>query len=358
VTVDPARPLDRSAGEVPVAVVPEHPTWGQRLTGWRYAALTTNPPRGHVDPVTKAIVLTRAAVLPMTLVAGLLAGLLAVRQPGFATGWFLLALLGIVLAHVANNVMNDLFDTEVGQDTATYPRAQYAPHPILSGLTTRRRLAGLALGVNAVDLAIMVVLTVARGPLVLAFGIGGFLLSAAYTAPPLRLKKRGLGELDVLVTWGPLMVGGTYFSATGHLPWQIWVAGLPYALLCTAVLMGKHTDKIRFDAPLGIRTVPVMLGRVRALAATRGLIAGYYVLLVVAVAARCLPWPALLGLASVWTARTVWRPLTAPAPAQRPRGFPVWPLWYAAWTFVHTRRAGTLLIAGVALAAVFDVTAF
>jgi hypothetical protein len=36
----------------------------------------------------------------------------------------------------------------------------------------------------------------------------------------------------------------------------------------------------------------------------------------------------------------------------------VWPLWYAAWTFVHTRRAGTLLIAGVALAAVFDVTAF
>jgi 1,4-dihydroxy-2-naphthoate octaprenyltransferase len=224
--------LDRSAGEVPVAVVPDHPTPGQRLAGWRYAALTANPPCGHVDTVTKAIVLTRAAVLPMTLVAGLLAGLLAIRQPGFETGWFLLALLGIVLAHVANNVMNDLFDTEVGQDTAGYPRAQYAPHPILSGLTTRRGLAALALGVNVADLAIMLVLVAVRGPWILAFGVGGFLLSAAYTAPPLRLKKRGLGEVDVLVTWGPLMVGGTYFAATGHLPWQVWVASLPFA--CSA----------------------------------------------------------------------------------------------------------------------------
>lgn len=356
--VESAQPLDRSAGEVPVAVVPEHPTVAQRVTGWRYAALTTNPPRGHVDAVTKAIVLTRAAVLPMTLVAGLLAGLLAVRQPGFATGWFLLALLGIVLAHLANNVMNDLFDTEVGQDTDTYPRAQYAPHPILSGLTTRRQLAALAMAVNVADLAIMLVLVAVRGPWVLAFGLGGFLLSAAYTAPPLRLKKRGLGELDVLITWGPLMVGGTYYSATGHLPWQVWVASLPYALLCTAVLMGKHTDKIAFDAPLGIKTVPVLLGRERSLAVTRGLIAGYYVLVVAAVVAQCLPWPVLVGLGSLWTVRMVWRPLSGPAPSTKPRGFPVWPLWYAAWTFVHTRRAGTLLIVGVALAAIFDVTAF
>jgi 1,4-dihydroxy-2-naphthoate octaprenyltransferase len=205
---------------------------------------------------------------------------------------------------------------------------------------------------------ILIVLVAARGWVVLAFGLAGVVLNVAYTAPPLRLKKRGLGEVDVFVTWGPLMVGGTYFSATGHLPWQVWVAGLPYALLCTAVLMGKHTDKIPFDAPLRIRTVPVLLGRERALPVTRALIAGYYVLLGAVVAAQCLPWPALLGLAALPTARTVWRPLSQPPPPERPRGFPVWPLWYAAWTFVHTRRAGTLLVLGVALAAIFDVTAF
>jgi 1,4-dihydroxy-2-naphthoate octaprenyltransferase len=349
---------DPAVDAIRVVTVAPRPTVRQRIAGWRYAALTANPPDGHVDRVATAIVLTRAAVLPMTLVAGLVAGLLAVRQPGFETGWFLLALVGIVLAHVANNVMNDLFDTGVGQDTVAYPRAQYAPHPILSGVTTRSRLAVIAGAVNVVDLAIMLVLVAARGPLVLAFGVGGFALSAAYTAPPLRLKKRGLGELDVLVTWGPLMVGGTYYSATGHLPWQVWVASLPYALLCTAVLMGKHTDKIPFDAPLAIRTVPVLLGRARALALTRGLVAGYYLLLVAAVAARCLPWPALLGLAALPTARAVRRPLSESAPATKPHDFPVWPLWYAAWAFVHTRRAGGFLVLGIATAAIFDVTAF
>jgi 1,4-dihydroxy-2-naphthoate octaprenyltransferase len=291
--------VNRAAGEAAVAFVPDNPNLRQRANGWLYAVVTTNPPRGHVDFLTRWLVLTRAAVLPMTLFAGMLAGLLAVRAPGFRWGLLLLALLGIILAHVANNVMNDLFDTEVGQDTASYPRAQYAPHPILSGLASRRKLAVIALCVNAGDLAIMIFLALARGWLVVAFALAGFLLSAAYTAPPLRLKKRGLGELDVLLTWGPLMVAGTYYSATGHLPWQIWVASLPYAMLCTTVLMGKHTDKIPYDEPLAIKTVPVLLGRERSLILTKVLIASFYVLLVLAVAVRAMPWPALLGLAGL-----------------------------------------------------------
>ena len=136
------------------------------------------------------------------------------------------------------------------------------------------------------------------------------------------------------------------------------MASVPYALLCTAVLMGKHTDKIPFDEPLGIRTVPVLLGPQRSLAATRGLIAVYYLALGAAVAVQALPWPALLGLLAIPFAARSWPALSRPAPESKPPGFPVWPLWYAAWTFVHTRNAGALLIVGMALAAIFDVTAF
>ena len=78
--------------------------------------------------------ITRAGVLPMTLTAGAIAGLLAVGRPQFAAGWFALAFVGIVLAHVSNNLVNDLFDTSEGLDTSDYPRALYAPHPILSGM--------------------------------------------------------------------------------------------------------------------------------------------------------------------------------------------------------------------------------
>src|SRR5687767_13014514 len=222
------------------------------VANWREVLRTGNPPSGPIDPVSRWLVLTRAAVLPMTLTAGLVAGLLAVGDEGFRPALLALAIVGIVLAHMSNNLMNDLADSDVGSDTADYPRALYAPHPILSGMITRRGLATAALLVNLLDLAIMLVLFSQRGWPIVAFAVSGFLLSFAYTAPPLRLKKRGLGELDVLIVWGPLMVGGTYYAATGTLTWPILLASLPYGLLCTTVLMGKHIDKIPYDEPLEI----------------------------------------------------------------------------------------------------------
>ena len=53
----------------------------------------------------------------------------------------------------------------------------------------------------------------------------------------------------MLVVWGPLMVGGVYYAATGTIPGAVVLASLPYALLCTTVLMGKHIDKIRGTWP-------------------------------------------------------------------------------------------------------------
>ena len=94
----------------------------------------------------------------------------------------------------------------------------------------------------------LVLFTVERGWPIIGFALGGFLLSLAYTAPPLRLKKRGLGEPTVIVVWGPLMVGGTYYAATGSIPGAVLLASLPYAILSTTVLMGKHIDKIAWDA--------------------------------------------------------------------------------------------------------------
>jgi 1,4-dihydroxy-2-naphthoate octaprenyltransferase len=190
---------------------------------------------------------------------------------------------------------------------------------------------------------------------VVAFALAGFALSFAYTAPPLRLKKRGLGEPDVFLVWGPLMVCGTYYAAVGHVPWEIVAASVPYGLLCTAVLMGKHIDKAPFDAPLGIRTLPVVLGEARARVATKGLMAAFYVTVVACVAMRALPWPALISLLAVTKLVPSWKALSRPRPDEPPPGFPVWPLWFAAVAFVHTRRAGSLLVLGLIVAATANI---
>src|SRR4029078_2537818 len=98
------------------------------LKNWRYVLATTNPPKGHVDPVSRWLVLTRAAVLPMTLTAAFVAGLLGVNEPGFKWWLFALATVGILLAHAANNLMNDMFDLDVVYDSDNYTTPLYQPH--------------------------------------------------------------------------------------------------------------------------------------------------------------------------------------------------------------------------------------
>lgn len=324
---------------------------GPFLRRWRHVLRTGNPPPGRLDPITRWLVLTRAAVVPMTLTSAAIAGLLGVGEADFRPGLWALATVGLVLAHVANNLMNDLFDLEAGTDTADSPRARYAPHPVLSGLATRRELARAALAANLADLGVLVALVAARGWGVAGFALAGFVLSAAYTAPPLRLKKRGLGEPSVLVVWGPLMVGGTYYAAVGRLPWEVVAASAPYALLCTSVLMGKHVDKLDWDGPAGVRTLPVLLGEPASRAVTQGLMATFYVLVVALVVAGALPWPVLVALGGLRRLVPVWRAYGRPRPAEPPEGFPVWPLWFAPIAFLHARRAGALFVLGLAVAA-------
>ncbi len=318
------------------------------LRNWAYVLRTTNPPAGKVDPVSRWLTLTRASVLPMTLTSAAIAGLLAAWNSDDVNWWlFSVAAVGLVLSHMANNLMNDLFDLEVGTDSEMYPRNLYAPHPVLSGMITRRGLLTSALVINVIDLAIMLVLFSQRGWPIVAFAVGGLALSVAYTAPPLRLKKHGLGEPTVLAVWGPLMVGGTYFAAVGSISWSIVVASIPYALLCTAVLMGKHIDKIPWDAPDGTNTLPVIMGERAARLTTQAMMIAFYPLVGVLVAIGALPILSLVCLLAVPRLIEVFKTYSRPKPEAPPEGFPIWPLWYAAFSFVHTRRAGGLLVVGM-----------
>ena len=257
----------------------------------------------HPDAISKWLVITRAAVFSMTATSGLIGGLLAVgaaRLTGEVSvdwGLLLLAVVGLVVAHAANNMINDYFDLEGGVDTDDYVRALYAPHPILSGWVTKRQLGAAILIANAIDLAIMLSSTAVRGPLVIAFALGGLFISVFYVAPPIRLKHIGLGEPGVFIVWGPLMVVGTFFVATGAIPGWVWVASLPYAILVTTVLFGKHIDKIEADTKKGVRTLPVILGERRARLVAQVLMIAFYPIVVGAALVGWIgPWVALVVL--------------------------------------------------------------
>jgi 1,4-dihydroxy-2-naphthoate octaprenyltransferase len=334
-------------------------TIGQRVASWRYALATANPPPGvPLDGVTKWLVVTRAAVFSMTVTSGLIGGLLAVgADPGAVHyGYLALTIVGLVAAHAANNMINDYFDMSEGIDTDEYVRALYAPHPVLSGWLTKAELRNAIIVVNLVDLAILLFLMWARGPLVAVFALSGLFISVFYVAPPISLKKRGLGEPGVFLTWGPLMIGGTYFVATGTIPPWVWVASLPYAILVTAVLFGKHIDKIVPDAERGIRTLPVILGDRNARAVAAGLMIAFYPIVIGSAFVGLIgPWVLLVVLAIPLLVQVL-RQFSQPKPEAPPKDFVLWPLWFVTGAFLHTRRAGATLILGLLLNVVLPVS--
>ena len=315
----------------------------------------TLPPERRVDAVSRWLLVTRVCVQPMTLTAVAIAGLLAARHPAF-DGWlFALAAIGLVVAHAANNMVNDFFDLEAGLDSESYPRSLYAPHPIAAGLVTRKQLLTAILVANAGDALIMTFLFLERGWQVVAFALGGLFISVFYVAPPLRLKAHGLGEPGVFLVWGPLMVGGTYYSAVGAIGPEVLLASLPYALLVMTVLMGKHIDKLAWDAEAGVRTLPVILGAELARRVTLvAMVAFYVVIAALVLAGELTVWAALVVLA-LPRLRKVAEVYGRDKPAAPPEGYPLWPLWYVSAAFVHSRRAGTLLVVGLALGAAWPV---
>ncbi len=340
------------------------PSLRARLGTWRYVLNTANLPEGMTRPdaVSKWLVITRAAVFSMTATSGLIGGLLAIgaaRHTGEVSvdwGLLLLAIVGLVVAHAGNNMINDYFDLEGGVDTDDYVRALYAPHPILSGWVTKRQLAAAILFVNAIDLAIMLVLFAARGPLVIAFALAGLFISVFYVAPPIRLKHIGLGEPGVFLVWGPLMVVGTFFVATGAIPGWVWIASLPYAILVTTVLFGKHIDKIDADRKKGVRTLPVILGERRARIVARVLMIAFYPIVIGAALVGWIgPWVALVVL-GIPRLLSVLRTFSAPRPESPPHSYVGWPLWFVGAAFIHTRRAGGLLVLALILNALLPVT--
>jgi 1,4-dihydroxy-2-naphthoate octaprenyltransferase len=331
------------------------PVW----RNWAEVLRTQNlSPDQRMDGVSRWLLITRASVFPMTLTSGVLGGLFAVAGPTPATAnWFFfaLALVGLVLAHAANNMINDYFDLAGGVDSANYVRGQYAPHPILNGLISKGGLIAAIAAINLIDLAILVYLGAERGPLVYFYALAGLFISVFYVAPPLKLKHHGFGEPGVFLVWGPLMIAGTYFVTTGQSPPWIFAASLPYALLVTVVLFGKHIDKLEADSAKGIHTLPVLLGDTQARFVAQALMLSFFVVMGILVLTGTLGVWTLASFAALPRCFEVMRTFRTPKPAEAPPGYPLWPLWYVAWAFLLTRRAGGLFILGLVATAIYPL---
>jgi 1,4-dihydroxy-2-naphthoate polyprenyltransferase len=303
-----------------------------------------------LDPFSRWLIASRAAVLVMTFTSSAIAGLLAYREGKGDALLFAVNTVGLLLAHATNNIVNDLTDSWNGVDKGNYFRTRYGTQPIEHGLMTKKEAIIYAAVTGAVALAAGAYLAHVRGPTVLwLVAIGAFFV-LFYTWP---LKHIGLGEPAVVAVWGPLMVGGSYFVITGAWDRNVILAGMPFSLAATTVLFGKHIDKIDADREKKVRTLPVILGETASRWTAIAMVIAQYALTGYLVAIRYLSPAMAIVLFAGGAAWLLLRAYSAKRPAGPPPEFPpeVWPLWFSAFAFHHTRRFGMLFL----LAIVVDV---
>ncbi len=314
--------------------------WGQAL---RTMPSITPSQWQKLDGVTRWLVATRASVLVMTLSSSLIGLLLAVRADHFDAFLGVLCVLGLLFAHAANNLLNDTIDSARGVDKGNYYRNQYGVHLLESGLINQKQMWAYIAFTGGVAVLIGLALIYLRGgytgPLM---ALGSFFV-IFYTWP---LKYIGLGEPTVLLVWGPLIVGGTFYVVTGYWQWDVIAISLLYALGPTSVLFGKHIDKAPLDLAKGIYSLPVILGDVWARRCVVAMLAVQYGLVLLFVAVNLLHWSmliVLLNMPRLWVVTTAFQ---QPRPAERPDRYPaaIWPLWFSALAFDHTRRFSLLFV--------------
>ena len=327
--------------------MPDFAMWGRALT---VMPRISKQDWDGLDLVSRWLIATRSAVIVMTFTSAAFAGVLSYKAASFDGLLFVLVTAGLCLAHATNNLINDLTDHWKGVDQGNYFRTQYGPQTVEDGFLSVKQLIAYAAvtGLAALAIGFYLVFVSARGDITLLLLASGAFFVLFYTFP---LKYLGLGEPAVLVVWGPLMVGGSYFVITGTWSNEVALASLAYALGPTAVLFGKHTDKISFDHEKGIRTLPVILGESLSRKVTVALLLAQYPVVGYLVLTGFFHPVMLVTFLSVFSLKRVFQVFSHPRPDGPPPDLPagVWPLWFVGVAFWFTRRYSGFFLIGLAL---------
>lgn len=167
------------------------------------------------------------------------------------------ALAGACLLQVASNFANDLYDGIRGTDSG----ARLGPRrAVASGLVTpaaMRRALGLVLALAAVPAAY---LAWHAGWAYAVIGLAGAACAVGYTAPPLSLAYRGLGDLFVFIFFGPLAVAGTRAACDGDWTASAFVCGVAPGAIGVALLATNNLRDRAGDEASGKRTLVVRFG--------------------------------------------------------------------------------------------------
>ena len=257
----------------------------------------TAPPKGFGLWMMAA----RAYSFPASIIPVLFGSVLAVLlNPGLDFNFinFILCLIGCILVQVGTNIINDIYDYEKGIDKED--KELGIPHGgsmvISMGLVSMKQMKTAALVSLLIASLIGVYLYSVAGVWIIYLTLFGLLSAIFYTAKPLALKYKALGDLQVIISFGLGMTLGAYIVQTKEFSYMPLLFSIPIGLLIDAILHSNNIRDIKFDGKFGVKTLPILVGEKASIKLFYGMILGAYLILIVFVVMNLLPWFSLLAL--------------------------------------------------------------
>lgn len=224
----------------------------------------------------------RSVSLAQSVLPSLLAVVFALGYPGFNIWLALLAVIGVASAHLAMNLADDYFDYKVDMLGDRYKvvrqgfRAMMVKYPYLTdGSETlgslRRAIASFSAVALLCGAVIFYFRTVQYGLWgmqgswhILAIVVLAAFLGAFYSAPPLKLAYKGLGELVIGIIFGPLLILGVYYASCAQ-PGSdmIWIS-VSVGLLVLNILFTHSVIERKGDEASNKMTFARLLGSDKA----------------------------------------------------------------------------------------------
>lgn len=208
----------------------------------------------------------RIVALPQSLLPAITALCLAIGTEKFSIALGLLAIFGVIFAHLSANLLDDYFDyvndkniqREKLAESKSFVRTEKSPY-LYSGEVSPKKLFAVATFFAFIALLFGTVIFATRGfsPLIIAL-IAGF-LGFFYSAEPIKFCYRGLGELITGVIFGPLLMSGVYYAAAGNFSPIIWPISIIVGILVTNILFTHSIMDYNPDVEVGKKTLAGIL---------------------------------------------------------------------------------------------------
>ncbi len=188
-----------------------------------------------------------------------------VHLGSFSWGWFFIGAAAIYLLEIGKNAINEYIDYLSGVDRFVTPdkRTPFSGGKktiIDSKLTLKENLVIGSVTITAgCLLGLYVVFT--REFNILWIGLAGVFFAVFYSLPPFKFSYRGLGELVVGFTFGPLITTGSYLVQTHMISIEVILASLPLGFIIANVLWINQYPDYEADLKGGKMNGVVRLGR-------------------------------------------------------------------------------------------------